>query len=127
MPTTYIKGEKIRDAVVARSLYKPTHPDLFEVVYAEGNYNSKLIACRDFSESEIICDIKGATPAILRRDNMMFFYPASEWDMEQPFTCWCCAQQCIGNVQGAKSLSKDTLSRYFVTHHIQKLLSEREA
>ncbi|KAF9901623.1 hypothetical protein EC991_005846 [Linnemannia zychae] len=133
-----------------------------------------LIACRDFSKGEIICEIEGTTPAIPKTytsvqvsntdhielnsdlvfmnhscdptvildtdtmtviaasdikkgDNMTFFYPASEWDMEQPFPCWCCSQQCIKHVQGAKFLSKETLARYLVTHHIQKLLAQREA
>lgn len=61
MPITYTKVEKIVDAAKVKSVYKPTHPGLFEVVYAEGDYNSKLIASRDYSRGSIICQAEGVT------------------------------------------------------------------
>ncbi|KAG0196483.1 hypothetical protein BGX28_010077 [Mortierella sp. GBA30] len=186
MPITYVKAEKITDAAKVKNLYKPTHPGLFEVVYAEGDYNSKLIACRDYSQGSIICLVEGVTftapgtktytsvqvannehielnsdlvfmnhscnPSVnldidtmtavaaldikkgvpyfvlnvTSGDNMTFFYPASEWEMTQPFPCWCNAEQCIKDVKGAKFLSKEIVARYFVTKHIRMLLDERE-
>lgn len=62
MPTTYTKAEKITDTVAAKKLYKPTHPDLFEVFYGEGDYNSKLVSNRAFAKGDIICKIEGVTP-----------------------------------------------------------------
>jgi len=58
---------------------------------------------------------------------MTFFYPSSEWEMDQPFPCWCGAELCVKSIQGAKFLSKETMSRYFATKHIQELLNERDA
>lgn len=63
MPATnYIKEDTILDAEVVNKAYKPSHPGLFEVVYAEGSFNSQLVASKDYSKGEIICDIKGTTP-----------------------------------------------------------------
>ncbi|KAI1314751.1 hypothetical protein EDD11_001766 [Mortierella claussenii] len=171
MPATYTKVEKITDAAAVKSTYKPTHPGLFEVVYAEGDYNSKLVACKPYAKGEIITKVEGVTSGPKRYtsvqvgkddhielnsdlvfmnhscnptvsldtdtmtvvavvdlkegDSLTFFYPSSEWEMDQPFPCWCGAEKCVKSIQGAKFLSKETMSRYFVTKHIQELLNER--
>ncbi|KAI8597342.1 hypothetical protein EDD21DRAFT_385709 [Dissophora ornata] len=173
MPSTYTKAEKITDAAAVKSAYKPTHPGLFEVLYAEGDYNSKLVATRPYAKGEVICNVEGTTPGpkkytsvqvgkdehielnsdlvfmnhscnptvsldtdtmtvvavvdLKEGDSLTFFYPSSEWEMDQPFPCWCGAEQCVKSIQGAKFLSKETMSRYFATKHIQELLDERGA
>ncbi|KAF9967683.1 hypothetical protein BGZ70_008661 [Mortierella alpina] len=173
MPVTYTKVEKITDAAAVKEAYKPTHPGLFEVVYAEGDYNSKLVACKPYAKGEVLCKVEGITPGpkkytsvqigktehielnsdlvfmnhscnptvsldtdtmtvvavvdLKEGDNLTFFYPSSAWEMDQPFPCWCGAELCVKNIQGAKFLSKETMSRYFVTKHIQELLNERDA
>ncbi|KAF9295822.1 hypothetical protein BGZ74_010599 [Mortierella antarctica] len=173
MPVTYTKVEKITDVAAVKEAYKPTHPGLFEVVYSEGDYNSKLVACKSYAKGEIICKVEGTTPGPKRYtsvqvakdghielnsdlvfmnhscnptvsldtdsmavvavvdlkegDNLTFFYPSSEWEMDQPFTCWCGADKCVKSIQGAKFLSSEVMSRYFTTSHIQQLISERDA
>lgn len=62
MPVTYTKVEKITDAAAVKEAYKPTHPGLFEVVYAEGDYNSKLVACKSYAKGEVLCKVEGITP-----------------------------------------------------------------
>ncbi|KAF9406075.1 hypothetical protein BGZ94_003254, partial [Podila epigama] len=62
MPVTYTKVEKVTDAAAVKASYKPTHPGLFEVMYAEGDYNSKLVASKPFAKGEIICKVEGITP-----------------------------------------------------------------
>lgn len=62
MPVTYTKVEKITDVAAVKEAYKPTHPGLFEVVYSEGDYNSKLVACKSYAKGEIICKVEGTTP-----------------------------------------------------------------
>ncbi|KAG0322589.1 hypothetical protein BGZ99_003246 [Dissophora globulifera] len=143
MPVTYTKPEIVTDAAAVKSAYKPTHPGLFEVVYAEGSYNSRLVASRSYAKGELLCKIEGTTLGPKRyttvqvgenehielnsdRDNLTFFYPSSEWEMDQPFPCWCGSEQCVKNIQGAKFLSKQTMSRYFITKHIQELLNKRD-
>jgi hypothetical protein len=62
MPTTYVKEDTITDAEAVKKAYKPTHPGLFEVIYAEGSFNSQLVASKSFSKDEVICAIEGTTP-----------------------------------------------------------------
>jgi hypothetical protein len=57
-------------------------------------------------------------------DEITFFYPSTEWDMARPFKCLCGAQDCIGFVAGARYLSMDTFTHYFVNPHIKALLVE---
>lgn len=62
MPVTYTKVEKITDVAAVKEAYKPTHPGLFEVVYSEGDYNSKLVACKSYAKGEVITKVEGTTP-----------------------------------------------------------------
>ncbi|MBI4771016.1 MAG: SET domain-containing protein-lysine N-methyltransferase [Chloroflexi bacterium] len=57
-------------------------------------------------------------------EELSFFYPSTEWNMDRPFVCLCGAPQCIRIVTGAKFLSLDTLSRYFVNQHIREMALE---
>ncbi|SAM03778.1 hypothetical protein [Absidia glauca] len=59
-------------------------------------------------------------------DEMTFFYPSTEWDMAQPFACWCGSSKCIETVRGAKHLSTDTLKQFVLSKHIQQLVNERD-
>ncbi|ORX57462.1 hypothetical protein DM01DRAFT_1334082 [Hesseltinella vesiculosa] len=59
-------------------------------------------------------------------DEMTFFYPSTEWDMAQPFACWCGSSKCIEMVQGAKHISSSTLQQFVLANHIQKLIQERD-
>ena len=54
-------------------------------------------------------------------DELTFFYPNTEWEMDQPFDCFCAAAssqkkaggdaggKCLGKIAGAKFLSQDVL------------------
>ncbi|KAF9163976.1 hypothetical protein DFQ27_004370 [Actinomortierella ambigua] len=142
--STATKPTTITDAAAAKQAYLPTHPGLFEVVYTEGSYNSRLVASRSYSKGEVICKVEGTTPGPKKytsvqvskeghielnsdRDSLTFFYPSSEWEMDQPFPCWCGDDKCVKQIQGAKFLSKEVLSRYWVASHIKDLLDERDA
>ncbi|KAI7850956.1 hypothetical protein BDC45DRAFT_516834 [Circinella umbellata] len=59
-------------------------------------------------------------------DELTFFYPSTEWDMAQPFDCWCGASQCVKQVTGAKHLSTETLNNFVIVEHIKQLLAERD-
>ena len=54
-------------------------------------------------------------------EELTFFYPSTEWEMDRPFVCLCGAPQCVRLVAGAKYLSIDTLSRYFINRHIREM------
>ena len=54
-------------------------------------------------------------------EELSFFYPSTEWEMDRPFICLCGAPQCVRLVAGAKYLSIDTLARYTVNRHIRDM------
>ncbi len=57
-------------------------------------------------------------------EELSFFYPSTEWEMDRPFVCLCGAPQCIRLVAGAKYLSIDTLGRYPINRHIRAFILE---
>jgi hypothetical protein len=59
---------------------------------------------------------------ILADEELTFFYPSTEWDMDRPFRCLCGAPECIGVVSGAKDLPWETLRPYPLAPHIQRLV-----
>ncbi|PLB47655.1 hypothetical protein P170DRAFT_437437 [Aspergillus steynii IBT 23096] len=60
-------------------------------------------------------------------DPLTFFYPSSEWEMDQAFECMCGAESCKGFIKGAKEMSRDQLKGYWLNPHITELLDERDA
>jgi hypothetical protein len=60
-------------------------------------------------------------------DEFMFFYPSSEWDMSQPFDCFCGTPHCLQRIQGAAYLSDDEAMRYRLTNFIQQKIQNRTA
>ncbi|MBD2774231.1 SET domain-containing protein-lysine N-methyltransferase [Iningainema tapete] len=61
-------------------------------------------------------------------EELSFFYPSTEWDMNRPFVCLCGSPQCIRIIIGAKYQSLDTLSRYFINRHVHtKALNSLQA
>ncbi|KAI8075201.1 hypothetical protein BC940DRAFT_287704 [Gongronella butleri] len=67
-----------------------------------------------------------AIKPIAKGDEINFFYPSTEWDMAQPFDCWCGSPKCIKKVQGAKHIPSSTLRQFQLARHIDELLSERD-
>ncbi len=59
-------------------------------------------------------------------EEFAFFYPSSEWDMDQAFQCNCGSAQCLGMIRGAKHLPKNVLTKYRFTKFIEgKLAADR--
>lgn len=55
-----------------------------------------------------------------------FFYPSTEWDMAQPFYCYCNSNDCLQNIKGARYLTLDQIKKYALTDFIQQeLLNNR--
>jgi hypothetical protein len=59
-------------------------------------------------------------------DEFMFFYPSTEWDMAQPFDCFCGTTQCLHRIQGTAWLSDEEAMRYRLTDFIQEKLQNRK-
>ncbi|KAG7443665.1 uncharacterized protein BT62DRAFT_934897 [Guyanagaster necrorhizus] len=59
-------------------------------------------------------------------DALGFFYPSTEWDMDQPFSCECGTKTCLGIIQGAKYLNKeDLLAHGWISPWILDLASQK--
>jgi D-alanine-D-alanine ligase len=54
-------------------------------------------------------------------EQFTFFYPSTEWDMAEPFDCWCGAPECVGTIRGAKHLDRTILMRHHLAPHIKTL------
>ncbi len=59
-------------------------------------------------------------------DELMFFYPSSEWEMTQNFDCFCGTKQCLHKIQGAAYLSEEETQRYKLTDFILSRLQNRK-
>jgi hypothetical protein len=57
-------------------------------------------------------------------DELTYFYPSTEWDLDRPFDCQCGEPGCIGRVVGARHLATDVLNRHRVAPHIQELVRQ---
>lgn len=62
----------------------------------------ELVALKDIAEDE----------------ELTFFYPSTEWDMDQAFKCTCGSKDCIGLVKGARYLSTAQIAKYRFTDYI---------
>lgn len=69
-------------------------------------------------------DADGNTIGLKKGEELSFFYPSTEWNMEQAFECKCKTDSCKGLIRGAKYLSKDDLDTYFINDHILRLLQD---
>jgi hypothetical protein len=59
-----------------------------------------------------------ALRAIAPGDEIMFFYPSTEWSMDRAFPCHCGSAECEGEVAGASQLNARSLARHRFNRHI---------
>jgi hypothetical protein len=67
-----------------------------------------------------------ALKAIAPGEEITFFYPSTEWDMDQIFKCHCNCSNCLGIIKGAKYLDKAAVRKYRFTDFINQKLKSRE-
>ena len=58
-------------------------------------------------------------------EELGFFYPSTEWDMQQPFQCFCGTPSCIGEVKGAAHLNREQVAHYRFTDYITQRLTRK--
>ena len=69
----------------------------------------EVVALNDIEPSEELC----------------FFYPSTEWDMAQPFICYCGSKDCLQNIRGAKHIPEDVIGKYKLTDFIAEQLKKK--
>ena len=50
-------------------------------------------------------------------EEMTFFYPSTEWDMDQGFDCFCGSEVCLGYIGGAKHMKPSQLEVNWSLNH----------
>ncbi|MEY2586643.1 MAG: hypothetical protein RLY11_492 [Bacteroidota bacterium] len=68
----------------------------------------KLVALRDIQVNE----------------ELTFFYPSTEWKMDQAFECLCGSEKCIKKIQGAFSLTAQQQQSYKLNQFILNKIQE---
>lgn len=58
-------------------------------------------------------------------EELVFFYPSTEWKMTQSFSCYCGSRKCLGKIRGAAYLTPEIQSQYRFTDFIQQQLSKK--
>jgi hypothetical protein len=72
-------------------------------------------------------EVRVARGTDLKKGDMLsFFYPSTEWEMDRGFGCLCGEESCVGEVKGAKEMSKEELKRWFINDYIWELKDEQE-
>ncbi|MEO6548229.1 MAG: SET domain-containing protein-lysine N-methyltransferase [Ferruginibacter sp.] len=67
----------------------------------------------DTTSMQLVC-IK----TILPGDELCFFYPSTEWEMDRTFVCECGSKHCLQLIKGAAHIPKETLAKYRLTNFI---------
>lgn len=88
----------------------------------------KLAALNHSCDPNVILDTERML-MIARRDiekgeELYFFYPSTEWEMQAPFICLCGASNCIHVVAGARFLPLSTLENHYLNPHIRGMMIE---
>lgn len=96
--------------------------------------NSDLVFCNHSCDPSLVFDMGKMEVRVVdhrplkKGDVLTFFYPSSEWEMDQPFDCTCGAGEniCRGRISGAKTMPKQQLEGYWLNDHIVDMLKERQ-
>jgi hypothetical protein len=116
----HIEGQRFTETPTYQTIQVGRAQHIEELgVIAYLNHSCQPNTIIDVTRFEVI-----ATRDIAAGEELNFFYPSTEWEMDRPFICLCGAPQCVRLVAGAKYLSVDTLSRYFINHHIREMIFE---
>ena len=84
----------------------------------------KLSALNHSCDPNVILDTENLQ-MVARRDieqgeELSFFYPSTEWEMDAPFICLCGSANCIHVVAGARFLPLSTLENHYLNRHIRE-------
>ena len=123
----YKKGDTICEMPSENIMDKPNR---FTVQIAKDKHThvGKLAALNHSCDPNVILDTERML-MIARRDiekgeELYFFYPSTEWEMQAPFICLCGSANCIHVVAGARFLPLSTLEHHYLNKHIREMMIE---
>ncbi|KAJ3223034.1 hypothetical protein HDU81_009457 [Chytriomyces hyalinus] len=99
--------------------------------HAHIELNSDLVYMNHSCDPAAVVDVEfnvvAAAKEITPGEAVTFFYPSTEWEMDQPFQCWCGSPKCLKVVKGAKGMHKTELDQFAISKHILELAAERDS
>lgn len=123
----YKKGEVICEIPTEKVMDKPNRFTV-QIGRSLHTHVGKLAALNHSCDPNVILDTENlllyACKDIEKGDELSFFYPATEWEMDAPFICLCGASNCIHVVAGARFLALSTLEHHFLNKHIREMMIE---
>ena len=123
----YKKGEVMCNIPSENIMDKPNR---FTVQMAKDKHThvGKLAALNHSCNPNVILDMERmlmiACRDIEKGEELSFFYPATEWEMQAPFICLCGSANCIHVVAGARFLPLSTLEHHYLNKHIREQMIE---
>ena len=123
----YRKGEVLCSIPSENVADKPTR---FTVQIGRDRHThvGKLAALNHSCDPNVILDTERmlmiARYDIAKGDELSFFYPSTEWEMQAPFICLCGSSNCIHVVAGARFLPLSTLEMHYLSPHIREMMIE---
>ncbi|KAB8621923.1 hypothetical protein FH972_026032 [Carpinus fangiana] len=119
-------GALFCDLSAARKASKRTYATVQASETSDIDLNSDVVYFNHSCNPSMVIDpakmeVRVGDKPIQKGDELTLFYPSFEWSMSQPFDCTCSEKDCIGLIQGAKSIEPNVLQRYWLTDHVKKL------
>jgi hypothetical protein len=121
----YQKGGIICD-IPTEKLFDKANRYTVQISQTKHTEVGKLSALNHSCDPNVILDTENLQ-MIARRDiaegeELSFFYPSTEWEMDAPFICLCGAPNCIHVVAGARFLPLSTLENHYLNRHIREMM-----
>ena len=119
----YAKGEIICE-IPTEKLFDKANRYTVQIAQDKHTEVGKLSALNHSCDPNVILDTERLI-MIARRDvdqgeELSFFYPSTEWEMDAPFICLCGSSNCIHVVAGARFLPLSTLENHYLNRHIRE-------
>ncbi|KAI9344340.1 hypothetical protein BDR26DRAFT_911407 [Obelidium mucronatum] len=93
--------------------------------------NSDLLYMNHSCDPNVVLDVDhkvvAAAKDISPGDAITFFYPSTEWEMNQPFECWCGSPKCLKHIKGARYMKTNELEQFAMSRHIREMVKERDS
>jgi len=123
----YHKGDVICEMPSVNVMDKPNRYTV-QIGRNQHTHVGKLAALNHSCDPNVILDTENmlmiARREIARGEELSFFYPSTEWEMNAPFICLCGAPNCIHVVAGARFLPLSTLEYHYLNPHIREMMIE---
>ena len=123
----YSKGEVICE-IPTEKIFDKANRYTVQIAQDKHTEVGKLSALNHSCDPNVILDTEHllmvACHDIEKGEELSFFYPSTEWEMDAPFICLCGAVNCIHVVAGARFLPLSTLENHYLNRHIREMMIE---